>query len=80
VRGGGQARQELSSSPRLDFSIGFADKSKSRGITLLGIEKGPLPRMQKFFFLMTEKKSCGKLKKIALSRRNFYHLGAGNLR
>jgi hypothetical protein len=40
----------------LDVSIGFADKGKSHIITLLGMEKGPLPRMQQFSVLVAEKK------------------------
>ncbi len=42
------------SSPHLDFSIRFTGKAKIWEITLWGMEKGPLPRMQQFSIIATD--------------------------
>jgi hypothetical protein len=68
---GGRLGKSFLPSPRLDFSIGFADENKSREITLLGMEKGPLPRMQQFSILVTEKTSFGELKKNYIIQKEF---------
>jgi hypothetical protein len=60
---GGRLGKSFLHTPRLDFSIGFAYKGKSCAITLLGMEEDPLPRVQQFSILATEKKSFGKFRK-----------------
>jgi hypothetical protein len=63
----------------MDFSIGFTQKTKNREITFGGLEKGPLPRMQQFSILVTDKKSFWERKSFPVSPRNFSQLEAGNL-
>jgi hypothetical protein len=64
--------------PRLDFSIHFTGETKSQGNAFQGIEKGPLPRMQQFSILATDKK-FKELETFSWIKRNVSHLGAGNL-
>ncbi len=42
--------------PCLDFSIHFTGETKSQGNAFQGMEKGPLPKMQQFSILVTDKK------------------------
>jgi hypothetical protein len=58
--------------PRMDFSIGFTQKTKNREITFGGLEKGPLPRMQQFSILVTDKKSFWERKKFSSFTKEFF--------
>ena len=74
ARAGGGGRgcgESFLPSTRRDFSIRFNDKAKIRGIAFRGMEKGPLPRMQHFSIIVTDKKHCRWLKQFSSSKNEF---------